>query len=273
MTAVESMPVNAVPLPAEPASLYFDGIGMRPAGYRTIISVSPVEYRKQYVYDKHPTYVMPAAPKGGYSKLHVWDHQIWLRDLSTVDPDNNNPGQMKRALMPATTVATDFANHCILGNLGAKDGAHPGVVLCAGLEPTAEEIQRAFHEHTIYARWCANDGTMLFNQGQHHNITDEHRRQAEWLGVNVPWKTVLERQDTKKCIACGGQIFAEALRCNHCQVNLVEFCESMDMVPESDPLLASVLASRKAKRTPIATAVAEPKQPIAPPIQSPNARK
>jgi hypothetical protein len=234
--------------PTENPVLYFKGVGARPAGFRTLISVSPVEYRKQYLYHRMPTYVMPAAPKGGYAKMRVWDHQVWLRNLMTVDPENNNPGEMELASMDAANVALDFYNYCIGGNLGAKEGQHPGVVLCAGDEPTEAEIATAFSTHTAYARWCVNDGQRLAMSNEHHNITDEHRRQAEWLGVDVTWKTKMERVDTKDCVACGGKIPANVLVCRHCQRNLVEFCEEMEVSAGSDEVLAAVLESRKAKR-------------------------
>jgi hypothetical protein len=264
--------------PAVPPILTFPGIGQRPAAFKTLISVAPVEYRKQYVYAGTPTYVMPVAPKGGYAKLRVYDHQVWQLNRNSVSDDN--PGTMDLLPMNAPAVAADFRDYCIQGNLGAKEGHHPGVVLCAGEEPTDDEIALAFRKHTDYARWVVNDGQRMFLANEHHNITDEHRRQAEWLGVDVPWKTKLERKDLKDCVACGGQIPANVLVCRHCQRNLVEYCEEMEIAPGSDEVLARVLESRKAKRAsqpaPVA-AQAEPQpvasqQPIKPQFPNNNRR-
>ncbi len=255
--------------PATEPVLTFPGIGTRPAGFRTLISVAPIEYRKQYIFAGFPTYVLPAAPKGGYAMVRVYDHQIWQLNRNTVT--DTDPGKMDLLPMDANAVATDFFNYCILGNLGATEGRRPGVILCAGKEPTEAEISEAFRTHTEYARWVVNDGTALYNKDQHQNITDEHRRQADWLGVDVPWRDRPDRVETKKCVACGGKIFAEALRCNHCQVNLVEFCESMDIVPEGDPVVARVIAARAAKKSAaIVNAEATAAPAIKPPLQPVN---
>ena len=149
--------------------------------------------------------------------------------------------------MGARAVAEDFVNHCISGNIGGREGVHPGVMLCAGDEPTEAEIKHCFDTHTRYARWCVNDGHALFQRADHGNITEEHRRQAEWLGVNVPWKLQLERTDTKKCPACATEIFAAALKCNSCQTVLPDFYELMGLSAENDPVVAGIIAARKVK--------------------------
>jgi hypothetical protein len=255
------MPVVFNP-PARTPTLYFEGLREVGAASRTLISVAPIEYRKNYfMYVGTPTYVLPVAPPGGYAKTWVFDHQLWLRDLTSVTEDS--PGLMRLAHMPVEQVANDFLAHCISGNLGAKDGFHPGVVLCREEEPTATEIEEAYRDHTLYARWCLNDGKRLAFENNFHYITEEHRRQAVWLGADVPWREKEERTERKKCVACGGLILAEALRCEHCHSNLVEFCEQMEITPSEDPVLSRILQARAEKRL----AAIPPPPPEPPPLQ------
>jgi len=231
---------------------------------RTVISVAPIAYKKRYTYYGSPIYVIPAAPAGGHSKIKVYAHQVWQMDRNSISDDNPR-GSHSLLPMPETAVAKDFVAFCTNGNLGASEGVHPGVALCASEEPTQDEISRCFADHQAYARWVCNDARKLFQNAEHKSITEEHRRQAKWLGLSrldAPWMVLEERVETKECKACGNIIKSSALKCGTCQTLLPDFYEQLGLDPADDPAVAAIMAQRRAAR----------QAPIAPPLK-PTAQK
>ncbi len=263
MTAVQERP-----------TVHYPGRGSFIAESRTVLSVSPIEYRKSY--NRTATrpdgttaaaqvfYVLPASPRDGFSTVKIYDGQQMILDRSTVSEDSS--GSMSPMPISAQQDADDFIFHCTSGTIMRAGG--PGVILCAGDEPTQEEIERARKIHTVYARFMVNDGHTKFSSGNFKEITEEHRRQAEWLGSNVPWKVELEQASTKKCPACAGDILSLALKCQYCQTFLPDFYVMAQLNAEDDVMVKRYLEMKKdgvkAQPTPNHPA---PGLPLEPPIK------
>lgn len=271
--------MSAAPAVLERPTIHYPGRGSFVAESRTVLSVSPVEYRKSYnrtAVNKESgwtsaaniTYVLAASARDGYSICKIFDGQQMILDRSSVTDDN--PGQLAPMPISAQQDAEDFVAHCTSGTIMRVGG--PGVILCAGDEPTQEEIDRARAVHTVYARFMVNDAHTKFSAGNHKEITEEHRRQAEWLGVNVPWKTELEQVSIKKCPACSEDILAPALQCKHCQTFLPDFYVKAQLNVENDIHVKHFLAMKKdgirAQEAPPADPPIHPApgMPVAPPI-------
>jgi hypothetical protein len=247
---------------------------------RTIVSIFPMELEATLRHGPVGTnkaftrYVMPAAPKDGYTTLVVEDGQEWIMNWEI------------RELRPAPHSATSIANSLVhlwtSGTLGADSGFKPGIMLCAGDTPTEEELAHLREQQTRFFRALIDDGHAMFNRQEFKNISDLHRAAARWMGVRVPWLVQLEQAQEKKCAACGENILTTALVCKHCNTNLVNFFREMNLPVERDPFIADFIASLKANngaqsigsiRTPEAStservAVKPPAPTIRPPLQN-----
>jgi hypothetical protein len=239
MSAVLTEPTSA-------PMLFFPEVGMVAAKSRTVISVSPTSYTKQYIYDKFPTYTLASAEKGKFVTLKIYDHQAWVQDRSTLADDSEGM-QAEYQLMPirCTDVAEDFIRNCVSGSASYAMGFKPGIVLCAGDVATDEEVKQAFAQHDAYARFMVNEGHSLFNKQDFKGITEEMRRCAEYLGAAVPWLNQLERTNMKKCAACAEEIKAEALVCMKCNTFLPDFYKQYGLNTQDDAAVHHFIAIKK----------------------------
>ncbi len=231
-------------------TIHYPGRGSFTAASRTVLSVSPIEYRKNYnrtatqedgsTRAANVEYVLRAATRDGYSTVKIFDGQQMILDRSSVtDEHQGNMGPMP---ITADQDASDFVAHCTGGTVMRTGG--PGVIVCAGDEPTDAEIKKAREIHTVYARFMVNDGHTKFSSGNFKEITEEHRRQADWLGVNVPWRVELEQASVKKCPACAESILSPALQCKFCQTFLPDFYVKARLNPEDDAMVKHYLAMK-----------------------------
>lgn len=254
MTAVQERP-----------TVHYPGRGSFVAESRTVLSVSPIEYRKSYnrtatrpdgsTSAAQVVYTLPASPSDGFSTVKIFDGQQMILDRSTVSEDSS--GDFAPMPISAQQDADDFIFHCTSGTIMRVGG--PGVILCAGDEPTQEEIDRARKIHTVYARFMVNDGHTKYNAGNFKEITEDHRRQAEWLGSNVPWKVELEQASTKKCPACAENILSLALQCKECNTFLPDFYEKARLDTNNDVMVKRFLDMKK-------DGIRHQEAPIAPPL-------
>lgn len=236
---------------AEPMS--YPGFGQIIPGSRTVLSVAPVRFRMAVnrarmvdgvLQPGDVEYVLEPAPRDGYSVCKIHDTFQFMRDFTSVN-EFNPGGDIRPMPVTAERETHAFIQHCIGGNMGARSGVHPGVIECAGPEPTPEEIAKAREIHTVYARWMVNDGHAKFGRGELKEINEEHRRNAEWLGVNVPWKVELEQVQVKKCAACAEEIKSEALNCKHCSVFLPDFYKKAGLEPDTDMAVQAYLLRKQ----------------------------
>ncbi len=238
---------------------------------RTILSVSPVDCRKTLNHEpanapnsRFHEYILPGAPKKGYSTLKVYDARVWVLNRNSVSDDH--PGDIEPMPMPAEVIAPDLIRAWTQGAIGARGGVIPGIVLCAGDEPTKDEIAKANAMHEAYCRSAIKDGNDLFNQGNQRNITEEHRRCAEWMEVAVPWRVEMTRADMKACPSCAEQIASPALKCKYCNEFLPEFYVKYDLNTQNDPVVHRHLLARSVKAVP-QQSKPTPGAPINPPVK------
>ena len=264
--------MSVAPVVMEPPVIHYPGRGSFVAASRTVLSVSPIEYRKIYnrtavqadgsARAANIEYVLRASPRDGYSTVKIFDGQQMIRNYATATDES--PGEMGPMPISADQDASDFVAYCTSGTVMRTGG--PGVILCAGDEPTPEEIDRGRKIHTVYARFMVNDAHTKFSSGNFKEITDEHRRQAEWLGVNAPWKVELEQASLKKCPACAEDILSPALQCKHCSAFLPDFYVKAQLNPNDDVMVKHFLDMKRdnIKAQPEYLA---PGVPVAPPIK------
>lgn len=93
----------------------------------------------------------------------------------------------------------------------------PGVFICEGSAPTPDELAAATERQTNWARALVLEAQDLWSAGQKMDVSDLHRKAAEWLGdTNYEW--MRPPQDVKNipCPLCGRLVEDSALQCPHC---------------------------------------------------------
>lgn len=192
------------------------------SGPRTVISVYPRELRLELRHEGFKTYVMPGAPKGKFSTLTVRDTYAYVRNFSV---DNF---ELYQAPVAGSVVAENLMQAWSNGLVGTKEGIGPGILVCADLEPTAEEIASVMAKQEVYFRELIMEGDILFNKPETAgDITDVHRLAAEWMGTtDRPWFKPLTHISLTPCPACAEDIRSTAKICKVCKTNIAEFLEA-----------------------------------------------
>ena len=211
---------------------------------RTLASVFPIDVRVDRRHNGYTTYVLPAAPKDGVSTLVVTGAIDFGIDRTT------EPETILERPVPVDVVADDLLRTFSTGQLGATDAAGPGICICAGDKPTAEEIAAIRTRQTLYFTDLVYSADLMFARGESKGILQIHREAAKWLGVEGrPWVQELTPSSTKKCLACAETIQAQARVCKMCRTDLVEFAEKNGVSVEQDPFISAILQSRKPKKS------------------------
>ncbi len=98
------------------------------------------------------------------------------------------------------------------------DRAYPGIGLCAGSFPTAEEIANLEGCQRRYFALLVNNARQLERDQKPKEIHEKHRLAARELGVEgEKWTLEISNQSKKKCVWCSKFIEATTRRCDHCQ--------------------------------------------------------
>ncbi len=218
--------------------------------HRNICSIYPAPFRKQVRHNGITIYSMPAAPRGSYSTLRVYDTQEWC---SRPDPTDGRQHWLPMPI-PAQIVAEDLVNTWGGDTLGKRSGFSPGVMIIQGDKPTTEELAHLRTQQSALFNWYITDAMGKHLRGQGNEITDVHRLAAKEMldkgAERLPWYPTVDFADVKNCVVCAKQIDARALRCNHCQTNLADWYMQYGLETDDDPVVAAFVAKIKKKPTP-----------------------
>ncbi len=206
------------------------------SGPRLLISVYPKQLELKLRHEGIKNYVMPAAEKGSFQTLLVQDTFAWCRNFHA------DRKQLYPAPVPASAVADNLLQRWSEGMVGTKDGLGPGILICAGLEPTPEEIAQANAKQDDYFRHLiAEADAFEANPNLKQMPTDVHRLAAEWMGTqDRKWFKPITRHALKSCPACAEEIREQAKICKHCGANIREFQEKEARLAVKDAQAAKV---------------------------------
>lgn len=193
-------------------------------GHRTIISIFPLERRLWR--DFGPTiqggrteYVMPAARKGEFSKLTVFD--AFQRVL---DPMKSEPGKPGFGPFPesAINIANDLLHHWVDSVIGTQGGFKPGIMLIEGDDPTPAELAALQANQQRYFERLVHEAQHFAESNQEKMITDVHREAARYTGYRPAdgesnWVADMGTNTKKECIACFSPIDSRATICRICR--------------------------------------------------------
>lgn len=211
-------------------------------GYRSICSIYPAPFRKQVRHNGITVYKMPAAPRGSYATLRVYDTQEWC---SRPDPTDGKQHWLPMPI-PAQVVADDLVNTWAGDTLGKRSGYSPGVMVIQGDKPTPEELDHLRTQQSALFDWYIKDGHSKHTRGQTNEITDVHRLAAREMldkgADRLPWYPTVHFTEVKDCIACGQQIESKSKVCDKCGTNLIDWYIKYKIDPADDPVIRDFMA-------------------------------
>ena len=202
--------------PTNPMAKAMQSMGM--SGPRTIVSVYPVAQSLELRHEGTKTYTLDAAPEGGFTAITVDDTWSAVKDWGT--------GSLRMAPVPGSVVADNLLRAWSQGRVGTgiDNMRGPGILICAGLQPTADEIHQAREKQTEYFRYLVHDADMKFAQDEAKLISDDHRMAAHWMGIkDRKWSQPMVPKSLVNCPACREEIYSDAVMCKHCRTNIHEF--------------------------------------------------
>ncbi len=166
----------------------------------TIASISDQDW---YISRTHGVYRIPARDKGEvYATVRI-ESRGDIIDLG----DNRR--------MPFTIAAREIAEDLL------QDLQDHGVFLCAGAEPSAEELAAATARRDAFHQRLVTDGDTMWARGHSfREISDLHRRAAIALGIEREWAYVPVKMSD--CPACGEKVKPGVAVCRFCSAILDE---------------------------------------------------
>jgi hypothetical protein len=219
--------------------------------HRTICSIFPEARELSLMHaGQRKTYRIEGAPKGKYSLLTVYD--TWTIVRNTDDPEANENGGMKRAVVPADGLAMDLERAWAMDTRGNESGHRPGFLILEGDKPTQGELESAWITQTEYFRYLVLKAEENWAAGNKSYVTNDHRRALTWLGVSgsFQWANPMRESTLRACPACAEEINVMATVCRFCQTNLVKFFQSVGVEPGENewPGVVRLLETIKSKK-------------------------
>lgn len=191
---------------------------------------------------------MPAAPKGSYALLRVYDTWTLTKDLNLIGVAETyaDAQSMVRSPVSCEGVAMDLLRQWAQDCPGNASGAKPGVMVIEGDEPTQLELDGLWQTQVTYFRWLVMKADEYWITGKREYITEDHRRALRWLGSeDRDWFKKILAVHYKACPACAEQINIMAVQCRHCQTNLVKFWRDMGVLRPTEDQDPGVFAWHK----------------------------
>jgi hypothetical protein len=146
-------------------------------------------------------YEIEAAPRGEYRTIKVAD--AFQREYVGNKVYVGIPVMADGPKGIAEDVVREFSGGVLLSAYGG-----PGVFVCAGDEPTQEELERARKKQ---ARWCQaliNEAQSNWIQGKRDRIHEGSifHKAAEWMGQTYEWMKPPEQTNVSACPYCGSTV-------------------------------------------------------------------
>jgi hypothetical protein len=156
-------------------------------------------------------YELPAAEPGKFTTLVVEDGaQLTYIGEGKYQPipvyaDDNGDG--------TGSIAADLVNEWGQHVLGAEAGG-PGVFVCAGDQPTSEELETARASQERWATYLVNLAEEEWRAGKRTNVQTIQREAAIWLGrQDLEWVKPPQQVITKPCPFCFKLMDSRAMTC------------------------------------------------------------
>ncbi len=210
-------------------------------------------------------FFIPPAARGSYQIIEVADTMQWIRDLRGMgDGGKLTPG-MEAVFTPAMARAESLIIEWTNNTLAAFGTPGIGIVppgcpipgegerpTDPGFEEFNGLLNRLYETQTVCFQSLITDGNDRHHRGDGKNIQDIHRKAAEWMygdaAKALPWFRKDTFNEMKKCIGCAQEIKKEALRCQHCSLDIVDYYMKYEMGSAGDPVVDAQITRIKSSR-------------------------
>ena len=210
-----------------------------------------------------------AAERGSYQVIEVSDTYQWIRDLRGMGEGGKLTPGMEAVFTPALARAESLIIEWTHNTLAAF--GKPGIAIVpdhveipgpgqSPNDPGFEEFNALLSSLVEVQQTCfqslITDANDRYHRGDAKNIQDIHRKAADWMygeaAKSLPWFRKDTFNQMKKCIGCAMEIKKEALRCQHCSLDLIDYYTKYSLDASGDPVLAATIAkiNEKAPVTP-----------------------
>ena len=115
--------------------------------------------------------------------------------------------------------------------------------------PVKDQVKELWHSQTLLANAAVDEANNFHYTNDGSRIAQSHRALARWAGktnLECPWLAPVVSRPTKECGACRRVIFADALVCEHCTTNLINFYIMMAANPQVFAVLPTDFAVKTA---------------------------
>jgi hypothetical protein len=181
-----------------------------------------------------PRFVVPAAPKDGFTCLRIYPGLIRVINQSALadesfDYGHSNPNSYTNENVDPRVLAKDIINYTAGDMPLASPGRMLGVGIIAGDLPTAAEYLALMNQQTEFFRFLVTvaDTAWSKDRDKEHLIGTWHRIALEELGDNDltrhPWRVPIRERAFKSCPACTDDIGMDASTCGKCHQDLVQW--------------------------------------------------
>lgn len=161
-------------------------------------------------------FVLEAAPKGGYTKLKIYDMWQYTQDIDASSASGRQV--MNSFLVNVGSLVHDLIQHWAVQRIGTALGFRPGIAVIEGEEPTDQELAALLAVQRGYFEGLYQEAKDLSARHEHKKIGDFHRAASVWLGHKEDWAANRgESIDWKDCLACYSRIDARATVCKVCR--------------------------------------------------------
>lgn len=209
----------------------------------------PIDNSRGY----NSTFHIDACKRGEFKTLKVIDHA-----------ERSYVGQKQWTDIPvpcdginglANDLVNEWSKQCLHGNMGG-----PGVLVCAGEEPTSEEIDACVAQQTRWADYICTKAEEEWINGRKTNIGDVERDAARWLGRDAEYEWVSDRGTFRNiaCPLCSKPVSASAVVCPHCS-NVINFERYQEYLSKMEAIKSRATDSSKA--SPLPPPIKNPQQP------------
>ena len=230
---------------------------MQASQHRTIVSIYPVAFRERCrLSTLNPSgklsgtteYTLPAAPKGKFSTLRVTGASDIGADWMT------DPVQPIARPVTADAIAEDLAKRFVNSAYRGSTTMGPGVWVAPQPNPTDAEIlaspemKNAQERQEAYFRDLIQTGDVLHDKRQ--PVPKECRIAAAWMGTeDRPWAKEITEKRNKTCPACSEPILTTAVKCRHCQTDLIDFALKYGVDRAADPFVWQRVQTLQAEKS------------------------
>lgn len=186
----------------------------------------------------HPQtqFSVAAIKRGDKPAITVIEDQVqWYKVLSTKPP-------IKETIF-AREIANDFILHTSRQGPWMSDEAHPGIWICEGDEPTAEEIAESMAKHAAYCNLVVQEADewhmrRMAGEPRVPKHTQRMKDAARWLLLDRPWLSEMTPNALKQCQFCTATIPSATVKCPTCGevVDKDRYAEMKKGVPLAAPV-------------------------------------